>query len=399
MNVWYMHPYAGTPKTGMSFRPYYISQELSKLGLDTTVISSSYHHLSQRKGNLIGCNTLENQKYYFVKNNEYKGNGIGRVLNMLRYGIGMFGLSFHRFAKNNKPNVIIVSTAHPFHIFAAKYYADKYSAKLILEVRDIWPMSLNELAGLSPNHPLSRLIEITQNYAYKVCDHCVSLLANSEEYFQSKGLPSNSFSYIPNGIELGMSESHKHDIIDKIRNDLSGYDLSIGYTGAIGVPNNLMPLIKAADELSKSNVAIVLVGDGVLKEEIEQYVSKNAIDNVFIYDPVPKSVIPSVIGVFDIMFINAKPSKIYRYGISPNKIFDYMLQDKVVLNGIDAPNNPLTECGSELYFSSESPSDIVSKVLEFKCSPYSVKTSDLVLEQYSYRSLALKYKRVIESIR
>lgn len=397
MNVWYMHPYAGSPNVGMSFRPYFIARELNKLKVKTVVISSSYHHLSQFSDGEKGLNTFEDVEFYLVETNEYQGNGISRIRNMLSYGLNLFGSKFRKFSSEFTPDVIIVSTAHPFHIFAAKYYAKKYNAKLILEVRDVWPLSLVEVAGVKESHPFTKLVELVQNFAYRNCDHCVSLLANAEHFFVSKGLKENSFTYIPNGI-IEQKENTHSSLCSKIERDLSGFEFSIGYTGAIGVPNNLMPLIEAAKKLEDHNVAICLVGDGVCKKEILDYIEKHSINNVFIYGSVSKKEIPSIIAMFSIMFINSKPQNIYKLGISPNKIFDYMLEDKCVLNGIDAPNNPLQELGCEIFFDTKSSDDLVEKVLSFKESPYEVSTKSEVLRKYHYSSLARKYKAVMESV-
>ncbi len=392
-----MHPYAGSPNSGMSFRPYYISKELNKLGVTVVIISSLYHHLSQFLDAVSGFQKIEGVDYYLVKNNRYKGNGIGRVINMLTYGIRLFGYTFRRFSSKIKPDIIIVSTAHPFHIFAAKYYAKKYNAKIILEVRDIWPLSLIELAGVSSNHPFSKLIEATQNFAYRNCDFCVSLLSNAEPFFIKNGMPINSFVYIPNGI-VNDENSLRNKLYYKIKSDISKFELSIGYTGAIGIPNNLMPLIKAAKKLEEYKVAIVLVGDGVSKNDIIDYIDKHDVRNVYLYDAVPKNSVSEIISLFSLMFLNAKSASIYQYGMSPNKIFDYMLKNKVVLNGVDSPNNPLQECGSEIFFESENVEDLVSKILYFKSNPYKVNTRDVTLEKYQYSTLAKKYYDLMKYI-
>ncbi|OZT82320.1 hypothetical protein CIK04_25640 [Vibrio sp. 03_296] len=66
---------------------------------------------------------VEGVRLFFQKVVSYKGNGLKRVLNMLSFGLGLFSRTFREFSKSNKPDVIIASTAHPFHLLAAKYYA------------------------------------------------------------------------------------------------------------------------------------------------------------------------------------------------------------------------------------------------------------------------------------
>ncbi len=47
MSVWYLHHYAGHPKVGMSFRPYYLARGIQDLNEDVVVFAASYHHLKK----------------------------------------------------------------------------------------------------------------------------------------------------------------------------------------------------------------------------------------------------------------------------------------------------------------------------------------------------------------
>jgi hypothetical protein len=98
------------------------------------------------------------------------------------------------------------------------------------------------------------------------------------------------------------------------------------------------------------------------------------------------------------MFINAKPTKLYEYGISPNKIFEYMMKNKSVLNGIDSPNNPMEKSGVEIKFLANSVEDLVLKVLEFKSSRLKniVDSRLYVINNHSYNMLAVKYSQLFK---
>lgn len=394
-----MHPYSGSPSSGMSFRPYYLAKNFNKLGYDTTVISSLNHHLSSFSGVDSGLNKIEGVDYYLVPTQKYKGNGLGRIINMLGFGFNLFKRSFRYFAKTKKPDVIIASTAHPFHTLAAKYFANKYNAKFILEVRDIWPLSLNQLAGVPKFHPLSILVYLFQKFGYKNCDHCVSLLNNAGNYFIKQGLKENSFTCIPNGVELIDSDedvvmSQLSSIIDLSKQ----YETVIGYTGAIGIPNNMLPLIKAAANLEKHKIGIFLFGEGIEKNSLQTYCKENNLQNVTFFGHVAKSHIRSVISVCDAMFINAKPKSIYKYGISPNKIFDYMLENKMVFNGINSPSNPLSLAGNEILFKSNDHEDLANKIIQFSLNKESFKVDSkaIVEKNYSYIYLAQKYSELFK---
>lgn len=404
MRIWYIHPYSGTPKHGMSFRPFYLAKHFNKLGHEAIIVSSSHHHLSSFPDTTHGVNQIEGVSFYLQETINYRGNGLKRLLNMISFGSGLFGRKFREFSLKNIPDVIIASTAHPFHIIAAKYYAKKYKAKLILEVRDIWPLSLQEIVGIPKYHPLSLILNFFQKYGYKNCDHCVSLLDNSEEFFVREGLSMGKFTLIPNGVELedelcgGGRVSYP---IEKLRMDIGQFETVIGYTGAIGVPNNLMPLIEAANLLQGYSIGIVLVGDGIQKQELIDKAKEYKLSNVIFVDRVVKADVPHIIECCDAMFINALPKPIYRYGISPNKIFDYMLHDKVVFNGIDSPGNPLERAGCEIKFSANDHESLARQIIQFhECkSCFSPRSSDYVKNHHSYIQLAKNYLSLMERLK
>ncbi|MBB1322657.1 glycosyltransferase family 4 protein [Shewanella sp. SR43-8] len=394
MNIWYIHPYAGSPKHGMSFRPYYLARNFDKVACTTTVISSLHHHLSDLKIKSPGLVDVEGVMYYLVGTPLYSGNGVKRIINMLAFGIGLFKSEFRKFSETNKPDIIIASTAHPFHIFAAKYYAKKYNAKLILEVRDIWPLSLQELVGISKFHPLSIIIDFCQKYAYKHCDYCVSLLENSEPLFIKEGLKKNSFVCISNGIELSDNSSPKDErLLSDLESKLNKFDTVIGYTGALGIPNNLAPLIEACKQLEKYNIGVLLVGDGIEKQKLITRVRELDLENVVFFGTVAKDQIQHIVSYCDAMFINAQPKELYKYGISPNKIFDYMISNKLVFNGIDSPNNPMEKAGCEIRFCASSHTDLASKIIEFhQIKPSrTIESAKFVEKEYTYEKLAAKY--------
>lgn len=401
MNIWYIHPYAGSPQFGMSYRPYYLAKNFEIMGHKTMVISSKNHHLSVFPNNKADITSVEGVSFYLVDTPAYKGNGLKRLLNMIAFGVNLFRRNFKNISKNNKPDIIIASTAHPFHIFAAKFYAKKYKSKLILEVRDIWPLSLQEIVGISKFHPLSLLINFCQKFAYKHCDYCVSLLENSEDFFIREGLKSNSFTCISNGIELLDNPTPKDEpLLRRLESHIKDFDTIIGYTGALGIPNNLLPLIEASKKLRKYNIGILLVGDGVEKQKLIARAQELKLDNVIFFGKVPKEQIEHIVPYCDAMFINAQPKLLYKYGISPNKIFDYMLYNKLIFNGINSPNNPMEKANCEIKFDANSPNDIASKIIDYHKNKESkiINSATFIKKNYTYEKLAFKYINLFKSL-
>jgi glycosyltransferase involved in cell wall biosynthesis len=74
--------------------------------------------------------------------------------------------------------------------------------------------------------------------------------------------------------------------------------------------------------------------------------------------PIPKAQIPSLLAQIDIAYIGWQRVPIYRFGIAPNKLMDYMMAGCVVLHSVDAGNDPVAECGCGLTVAPESPAAV-----------------------------------------
>ena len=162
-SIWYFHHYAGTPSRGMAYRPYYLSREFNRQGHRACVIAADYHHLMQHHGEFDTPlhHAIEDEvPYIWLKACSYQGNHLSRIRNMLQYSFKSWW--YHKKISKwaGKPDVIIASSPHLFHIVSAYRIAKKYKAQFVVEVRDIWPLSLTQLSSIKETHPLIRVLSL-----------------------------------------------------------------------------------------------------------------------------------------------------------------------------------------------------------------------------------------------
>ena len=235
------------------------------------------------------------------------------------------------------PDIIIVYSAHPFHYLPLERIARKYKAQIIFEVRDLWPLSLIKLLNFSQWNPLVFTLSRIEKRAYQHSDHVVSLLKNALPYMESKGLAKSKYKVIPNGISVQLfSERETHgaipqeleEKIDTLKR--AGYFL-LAYPGSIGKPNALDYLVEAMSILDTKKVIVhcLIVGKGELKNELQR--SASHLDNISFVPPIKKTEIPAFLNKMDALYIGWNNSDLYQYGISPNKIFDYMMSGRPIV--------------------------------------------------------------------
>lgn len=367
MNILLINHYAGSPAYGMEFRPYHMAKEWVKAGHKVLIIGGSHSHLRKQQP-VPGSETIDGIQYYWVKINSYKGNGIGRILSMGLF-VSKLWCNYRKCVGAFKPDIVIASSTYPIDIYPARKIAKRYGAKLIYEVHDLWPLSPIELGGYSPKHPFIKVMQRAEDYCYMHVDGVVCMLPKAEEHMKEHGLADGKFFYVPNGIVLDdwqnpMSLPLEHDsILSRLKNE--GKYL-VGFAGAHGIANSLYAVIDAVSQLKEQNVALVLVGTGQEKENLIKYANNKHFDNIYFLKPVNKLAIPSLLGRMDLLYIGLQKQSLFRFGISPNKMFDYMMAGKPIVQAIDAGNNLVDEANCGLYAEPENVEAIKGAILKIK---------------------------------
>jgi glycosyltransferase involved in cell wall biosynthesis len=351
MNILLINHYAGSKSHGMEFRPFYMAREWVRAGHNVKIIAASYSHIRAKRP-VVKTNPLDEKiegiQYRWYLTPTYHGNGLGRVKNMLSF-IFQIWKDTNRIAVEFKPNVVIASSTYPMDIWSAKRIANLSKAKLIFEVHDLWPLSPIELGGMSKWHPFIMCVQIAEDYAYKHADKVVCMLPKALPYMQSRGMNPNKFAYIPNGIDdsewlnpIPLDTDFRQKI-----NALRNQQLPIiGYAGTHGLANALDTLLDAAKLLvGKAN--IVMVGTGPARAKLLERVSQENISNVLMLPAIDKKMIPSFLASIDIAYIGWHLNPLYRFGISPNKLMDYMMASKPIIHAVVAGNDPVADakCG------------------------------------------------------
>ena len=360
-NIWIINQYCGSKVHGMNFRSWYFAKEFKKKGHHPHIISASYSHLFYKLPVTKGKFTLENVDgipFTWVKVSKYKGSqSIGRVLVMIQFMLNLFLLPKKKL---QDPDVIIVSSLSPLPIINAYLWSIKYKAKLIFEVRDIWPLSLIEIGGFSKLNPLVLFFGWFEKFAYKKADKVISLLPNAKPHMVSKGMEKDKFVHIPNGFNV--EEMKKSKELDKsISNLIPKNKFIVGYTGSLGASNAMEYLIEASNLLENNeNIHFVIFGKGQHLEKLKN----NAKNNVSFLGQIDKSQIQSAISFFDVCYIGWHNHSLYRFGISPNKIFDYMYAGKPIIHSVNTTNDFVEIADAGISIPPENPKEIANIVIE-----------------------------------
>ena len=362
MNILLINHYAGTPQLGMEFRPYYMAREWVRQGHAVQIVAADFSHVRARQPR-PGDEWIDGIRYRWLHTPAYQGNGVGRVRNIWAFLRGVWA-DTPRLIDEFRPDVVIASSTYPMDIWVARRLARRSGAKLVYEVHDLWPLSPIELSGMPRWHPFILLVQAAEDAAYRDADVVVSMLPKVHEYMASRGLDLRKLHIVPNGIALddwqAPPQPLREDVVQALADARAAGRMVVGYAGSMGLPNALDTLLDAAALLRGVALQFVLVGDGHEQARLARRVADERLDNVTLLPPVPKAQIPSLLGEVDIAYIGWQQVPIYRFGIAPNKLMDYMMAGVPVLHSVDAGNDPVAEAGCGLTVSPEAPAAVAA---------------------------------------
>ncbi len=365
--VLYVEHYAGSPHHGMEFRPYYMARRWVSMGYRVVILAASFSHVRKHNPPVASAVTreaIDGIEYIWLKTPAYAGSGPGRVVNMGMFVYRAWRLR-HRLGRIPGLRAVIASSTYPFDIYPARRIAGIAGARLIFEVHDLWPLSPMELGGYSRYHPFIILMQRAEDFAYREAHKVVSILPATLPYMVRHGMAPGKFVHIPNGIELDEPEEDKAGkppgwIVPDAK-------LIVGYAGTLGVANAVEILIEAADLLrGERDVYFIIVGGGPATVNLKRLADAKGISNVAFHPPVNKRHVQSVLRAFDVCYIGMKRRSLYRFGISPNKLFDYMYAGRPVLQALDAANDLVREAGCGITVEPDDARAVAGAVLAFR---------------------------------
>jgi glycosyltransferase involved in cell wall biosynthesis len=413
LRILYINHYAGSKDHGMEYRPYYLSREWVRLGHFVRVLAGSYSHVRTHQPTAGGLpiirpttQWIEGIEFIWYPTPRYSANGIQRLRNIWAF-LRQIWFDARKLASEYRPDVIVASSTYPLDIWVARRIARIAGARLVFEVHDLWPLSPIELHGMSPKHPFIWLCQVAENTAYRDADVVISMLPKVAEHMAAHGLDLRKLHIVPNGVMPDTEKPPSETLEPGLAECLAAYRRAnctiVGYAGSHGRPNALNVLLDAAKGLQGTPFVFVLVGDGLEKQALASRVEREVLNNVILFPPIPKELIPAFLSKIDVAYIGWQQIPIYRFGIAPNKLMDYMLAGCVVLHSVDAGNDPVAESGCGLTVPSGDPQAVIQALQTLAALPLKQRLTmgalgkEFVLRSHAYPVLARNFLAAILS--
>lgn len=340
--VWIINHYALTPEQGGLCRHYYFAKELEKRGYNVRIFTSSAIHnteinmISDGEG-LFKEVPYDGIKYTYIKSPQYKGNGISRIKNMLGFAFDI--RKIWKEYSYEKPDVIYTSSPDIFTAWRAEAFAKKHKIPCVVEIRDLWPLSIVEYKNISPKNPVIIALFMLEKRIYKKADSLIFTMPGGKDYIidkkWQKSVSADKIFNVNNGIDIALQETQKTDYFYEDADLSDNEKFKVIYTGSVREVNNVGMLVDAAKilkEKGKEDIRFLIFGDGTQKKSLENRCKDENLDNVVFKGRIDKKYIPYVCSRADVNMITVHQTGISKYGVSWNKLFDYMNAGKPLLS-------------------------------------------------------------------
>ena len=412
LHIWYVSHYAGGPGIGLHRRAHDLASAWVGQGHCVTVLVAAFHHLLEKPEPLPPERYLDGVRYVAVPARRYAGNGVGRLCNILDFTKNLFsvGQSLGQFAVT--PDAVISSSPHPFSFIPAYRLARTYGAKAVFEIRDLWPLSLTEILGLSRFHPFVQMCAVAESFSLSKSDLVASVLPKADDYLHERGYGDKPFVWVPNGIggpyiERKLASDNARRAAEVLAQWRREDRVVIVHAGALGKPNAIDLLLRAVafgetcGEAGKCRV--LLLGDGDQASNLEAMASSLHLTGVHFAGRVSKSEVGPLLQGCDIGYGGLRSlDRLYRYGVSLNKFSDYARAGLPVYLPIAPCGDPVSKSGGGIVRRADTPESAWSALRELLLlSPdrrreLGANGQRYMLREYDFHRIALRYALAIQ---
>ena len=413
-NVWIWNHYATNTFFDQGGRHYWFAENLIKEGYKPTIFCATTIHNSNEivdtKGKKYSTDSVNDIPYVFVNTPEYKGNGKKRIVNMISFYRRLFIVANEHAELNGKPDVIVASSVHPLTLVAGIKIANKFGIPCICEVRDLWPESIVAYGSLKRNSMIAKLLYQGEKWIYSKADKIIFTMEGGKDYIIEHGwdndqggpIEINKVHHINNGIDLKIFNYNKENCQLEDEDLKNPNIFKVVYTGSIRLVNKVDMLVDIAKQLRNTNIKFLVWGDGDQVDTIRQKIRSEKLSNIALKGRVDKKYIPNILSKADLNIFLGETSDLFRFGLSPNKLFEYFAAGKPVLQTFKANYSIVENNSAGVELTENTPKAIADSVEFFsKLNEFEYQSlcehSLSISKDYDFEKLTVKLIEIIEN--
>lgn len=245
-----------------------------------------------------------------------KKKNIYRLIEQMSFAVSAFFVGLCRLKKAD----YLVTTSPPPLISYTGYYLSRIKrAKLIYDVRDIWPDVAVEMGSFSKDSFYFKVFNHIAKKMYKKASYITTVSPRKVKKIQGYCNGKDKVWYIPNGLDDNFLKfSEKKELVNKYNLEKK---FTISYVGNVGLAQNLDVLIELAKvNRKKKNVQFLIFGDGAYKDKLNSIIEEEKLNNISVEGRIDYTDVYSILKYSKISFVSLKNMNMI--DSVPTKMFD-----------------------------------------------------------------------------
>jgi glycosyltransferase involved in cell wall biosynthesis len=366
--IWLVSKYISAAQHGFESRLFAIAKEMRAAGRHPVVIASDSNHLATfpRYRQLYTREVVDGCDAWWIRTLKYRTTAsLRRVLSWLDFELKLFLMPKGRLPK---PDVIVVSSLSLLTVLNGLFLRWRYRCKLVFEVRDIWPLTMVEEAGYSRYNPLVLTLAWVERLGYKRSDCVVGTMPNLAEHVVNVAGEGIRCECIPFGFDPAFFDQQRPLPPRYFESRVPEGKLVIGYAGSIGLTSALDTILACARELADDDRFFFLfVGGG---DRYDRHAAETAdLPNVAFAPKVPRNQVQDLLRRCDLLYFAVHDSLVWRYGLSLNKLIDYMMAGRPVVASYSGFPSMLDESGCGIFVPARNVAQLKAALRSFADRP------------------------------
>jgi hypothetical protein len=348
---------------GNNSRFLYIAKMLAKSNKNNIeIITSDFSHA--RKTNFNKIDKIDGIKFTVCHETGYERNvSLKRFISHKELAINI-----KKYLKDRKkPDVIYLAVPSLSVGKICTKFCDKNDIKLIIDIQDLWPEAFKMVFNIPI---ISNLIFFPMkkqaDYIYSRADEIVAV----SETYCNRALKVNKKTKKGLSVFLGTDLKYFDECKKNNKIEFDDDVIRIAYIGTLGHSYNIKFVIDAISILNKkgiNNIKFIVMGDGPLKQEFEEYAKERNINCEF----TGKLKYENMIGLLCSCDIAVNPIKAKSAGSIINKVGDYAAAGLPVINSQESKEYRYLIDENQIGINVENDdSNSMSSAIELMCSDY-----------------------------
>lgn len=366
--IWIISKYASPAKYGFEARLFALAREMKELGRTPVIVSSDSNHLARFPPMPATYNRdeIDDVEVWWIRTLKYARTGsLRRVLSWIDFEIKLF---FMPKQKLPKPDVILVSSLSLLTVLNGVWLRRRHGGKLIFEVRDIWPLTMVEEGGFSKSNPLVMALAWIERFGYRSADLIVGTMPNLKAHVARVTGEELPCVCVPFGFDPKFFQHSEELPPDRLDEHMLAGKFVVGYAGSIGVTNALETIMSCARSMAADERFFFLfVGEGDSRDRF--LAETRDLKNVAFVPRVERRQLQSLLRRCDLLYFAVYDSPVWHYGMSLNKLIDYMMAAKPILASYSGYPSMLDEASCGEFVPAGDPVALREALLRFVESP------------------------------